>query len=213
MPKRLLLVPTSLERKRLLKRLDPNVLAGWEVRLCGFGVIAAATQTTRWIAQLQPGEVVLAGIAGSLHSDTSVGSAVWISETICEGIGVASQDGTCISAGELGWNQVELEEGSLAQAAINDRISLPSPAGINQKLLTVCAASGSPAVANARRQKHGPDVVAEDMEGFAVAMACRVAGVPLRIVRGISNVAGDRDSANWQIDNALDAVAKSLATL
>ncbi|NBP89418.1 MAG: futalosine hydrolase, partial [Planctomycetia bacterium] len=49
---------------------------------------------------------------------------------------------------------------------------------------------------------------AEDMEGFAVALACRLAGVPCQIIRGISNRAGDRDKAHWQIEPALRAVAK-----
>ena len=78
------------------------------------------------------------------------------------------------------------------------------------QLLTVCAASGSLGVAKHRQERHGSTVVAEDMEGFAVAMACEVAGIPLRIVRGISNVAGDRDSSNWQIDAALKSVAEAI---
>ena len=45
------------------------------------------------------------------------------------------------------------------------------------------------------------------MEGFAVALACRLAGVPLLIVRGISNTAGDRDTIRWQIEAALAAAA------
>ncbi len=43
------------------------------------------------------------------------------------------------------------------------------------------------------------------MEGFAVALACRFAGVPLAIVRGISNAVGDRRFERWQMPEALDA--------
>jgi futalosine hydrolase len=50
--------------------------------------------------------------------------------------------------------------------------------------------------------------VAEDMEGFAVAMACRLRGVPLDIVRGISNTAGDRDASRWQVAAALEAAGR-----
>jgi futalosine hydrolase len=45
------------------------------------------------------------------------------------------------------------------------------------------------------------------MEGFAVAAACRLRGVPVAIVRGISNVAGDREPSRWRIDEALEAAA------
>ena len=50
-----------------------------------------------------------------------------------------------------------------------------------------------------------PGAVAEDMEGFAVALACRLTGVPLAIARGISNEVGDREFERWQIPAALDA--------
>ena len=55
--------------------------------------------------------------------------------------------------------------------------------------------------------------IAEDMEGFGVAMACKLAGVPLRIVRGISNRAGDRDLTQWQIEEALAAAAERASAL
>jgi futalosine hydrolase len=42
------------------------------------------------------------------------------------------------------------------------------------------------------------------MEGFGVAVACRLANVPLTIVRGISNRAGDRDHTNWNIEGSLE---------
>jgi futalosine hydrolase len=45
------------------------------------------------------------------------------------------------------------------------------------------------------------------MEGFGVALACRLAGVPLTIIRGISNTAGDRDHARWRVPEALAAAA------
>jgi nucleoside phosphorylase len=48
------------------------------------------------------------------------------------------------------------------------------------------------------------------MEGFAVALACALFRVPLGIVRGLSNVVGDRDPARWRIPAAL-AAARELA--
>jgi futalosine hydrolase len=41
-----------------------------------------------------------------------------------------------------------------------------------------------------------------------VALACLLGGVPLGIVRGISNDAGDRDKSRWQIPAALTAAAE-----
>ena len=43
------------------------------------------------------------------------------------------------------------------------------------------------------------------MEGFAVALAARIADVPIAVVRGISNHVGDRKVDGWQVPEALDA--------
>jgi futalosine hydrolase len=87
--------------------------------------------------------------------------------------------------------------------------SAPVPGQGAIGLLTVCAASGSRAEASARCERH-PFARAEDMEGFGVALACAIARIPLSIVRGISNVAGERDVSRWQIGAALGA-ARQLA--
>ncbi|MEZ6089306.1 MAG: hypothetical protein R3C05_14990 [Pirellulaceae bacterium] len=42
-------------------------------------------------------------------------------------------------------------------------------------------------------------------KGFAVAVACKLHHIPLTIIRGMSNIAGVRDKAEWMIDEALDA--------
>jgi len=72
----------------------------------------------------------------------------------------------------------------------------------------VCAASAEPDEAHLRQIRY--EASAEDMEGFAVAMACQLQDVSLEIIRGISNVAGDRDKSNWRIDDALSAAAEVL---
>jgi futalosine hydrolase len=79
-------------------------------------------------------------------------------------------------------------------------------------LLTVCAASGDRRQSERRRHDY-PEAAAEDMEGFGVAMSCVLAGIPLRIIRGISNVAGNRNASQWKIGDALTAVAERLGTL
>lgn len=128
------------------------------------------------------------------------------------------------SAAEMGWAQWP---GSPDTPPIGDSIALhsvhdqasPTEAGdglaaeqapsVGLSLLSVCAASANPGQAAIRRLRYS-QAAAEDMEGFAVAAACRLAGVPLGILRGISNRAGDRELARWQTAPALTAVASSL---
>ena len=183
----LLLVPTELELAEL--ELQGGFLsAGARVELCGFGPVAAAARTAELVARHAPARVLLVGIAGSFDpARLALGSAACFREVAIEGFG----------AGFPQWPGLE------------DRLAL-APAGAGEALLlTVWAASGSPAHAQERLQRH-PGAAAEDMEGFAVAFACALARVPCTIVRGISNAVGERDKRRWRIADAL-AAARALA--
>ncbi len=191
----LLLLPTELERTAWLQT-SPTVPESVQVEVCGFGPVAAAARTAALLAQHRPAQVVLLGIAGAYgQRRLPVGQAICFSHVVLDGIGAGAGD-QLQSAVELGFPQT---------ASADDRLALRRPPGAtgDAMLLTVCAASGSPAEA-AARQARFPTAVAEDMEGFAVALACAEADVPVAIVRGISNVVGDRDVAAWQFDS-LDA--------
>jgi len=51
------------------------------------------------------------------------------------------------------------------------------------------------------------------MEAYSVAVAARLHGVPLTVVRGISNLAGDRDHSRWRMTEALQAARAVLREL
>ncbi len=148
---------------------------------------------------------MLVGIAGRLDDRLALAAAYRFQQVGCFGIGVGSRD-DFISAGALGWLQWP---GSSAggSPAIGDVIACATEGSAKPRadlLLTACAASATADDVLARKRVF-PTAVAEDMEGFAVAFACRLAGVPCEIVRGISNTAGDRDQSRWQTAAALHA--------
>jgi futalosine hydrolase len=183
----LILVPTELERALLFPDGSPGRLA-----VCGFGLAAAGAGASHAIAA-NPGAasdgVVLVGAAGTYDTDRHpVGSAVVAGSIGCLGIGAGSGSGHR-SAADLGF-------------ADADRIEL----GAGPHLLSVASAAGSPAEAAERRAAH-PAAAGEEMEGFAVALAARLHGVGLTIVRGFSNVAGDRDRSGWRMEEALRRAA------
>ncbi len=200
----LLLVPTSFEWDCFSKPFfDQIKRSNIAIKLCGFGPIVSAIQTTQWITRLSPDQVLLAGIAGALSTKIKVGSAMEFDEAICYGIGAGSGDGF-LSASEMGWKQWP------DSPEISDIIPLNSrsnPTRTRLALLTSCAASAKPQDVQMRVDKYA-NAIAEDMEGFSVAAACRFAGIPLRIVRGISNLAGDRNKTNWRVHDAMGAVEK-----
>ena len=200
MPK-LILVPTSLEHQRLAPLLTAVAdQHDWLIKVIGFGPIAAASTTATLIQQHQPARVCLIGIAGCYNATIPLGSAINFASVSCYGVGVGTGD-QYTGATKIGWPMIEQ---SPVRDAIQETISLDAPG--TDCLLTCCAASADYGDTLQRLLIH-PDAIAEDMEGFGVALSCQIAGIPLAIIRGISNAAGDRDHANWKINEALDAAA------
>lgn len=211
MPRTLILVPTEMERRSLEPILQPVLEAtlapalplGGRPALCGFGPVAAAARTAQLLAEHAPDRVLLVGIAGRIDARLAVGDAYRFDEVACYGIGAGSGGGF-VSAHALGWQQWPGDAG--APDPIGDLITCGRGGGAGL-LLTACAASAGADDVFLRRQAF-PAAVAEDMEGFAVGVACRLRGVPLDIVRGISNIAGDRDTSRWQVAAALEAAGR-----
>ncbi len=217
MRQHLLLVPTELERGLIASVVAAACGSTIRVELCGFGPVVAAARAAQLIAEHRPERVVLAGIAGRFADRLAVGRAYAFERVACHGVGAGSGD-TFMTAEAMGWKQWP-GDASDATAPIGDSLPctsgrLPAAAADAQAglLLSACAASAGDDDVRSRLELW-PDAVAEDMEGFAVAAACRLAGVPLDIVRGISNTAGDRDTSRWQIEAAARAAADLAATL
>ncbi|HED64022.1 MAG TPA: futalosine hydrolase [Planctomycetes bacterium] len=201
----LLLIPTDLERDRV------RDLGGFEAAgeplvqaTCGFGVIAAAARTMQLIARHAPRRVLLMGIAGSFdEAEFEIGTARAFGAVEIDGIGVGEGAGFR-GPNRLGFSQWPGPGDGDAPPALDEHLELATGSGL---LLTTCAASDSPSQAAERRGRH-PDAIAEDMEGFAVASACRLARVPVAIVRGASNLVGVRDPKHWRIPLALSAARR-----
>jgi futalosine hydrolase len=204
----LVLIPTPVERRRIEDHggFDAGLAL---VHVCGFGPVASAARTAELVARLRPAHVLLVGIAGTFDERRlPVGSALAFDAVAIEGIG-AGEGERLVGPAALGFPQWPGGEAgepgpvedSIRLAGGGDATTSGEPPAL---LLTTCAASASPEQARTRRARH-PLALAEDMEGFAVALACALAGVPVSIVRGVSNVVGDRDPSHWRIPAALSA--------
>lgn len=204
----LILVPTPFELEHLRRFSEFQAIQSRPVECCGFGPIVSAARTAELIQRFPGHAIALIGIAGSYAPELELGHAYEFDSVACHGVGVGS--GTEFQpAGQVGWKQ--WQSGS-DEASIADVIQLsrfPDDVKSFGPLLTCTAASSSPDDVRARRALF-PEAVAEDMEGFAVAAACKLAEVPLTIVRGISNVAGDRDKSRWQIEPSLQSALRQL---
>jgi futalosine hydrolase len=179
----LVIVPTEIESALLFPDGAPGPVA-----VCGFGLAAAGAGAAHAIAVNRGAAaegVVLIGAAGTYDPDRHpIGSAVVAGSVRCHGIGAGGR-----SAAELGF-------------AAGDTVEL----GAGPELLSVATAAASPDEAVARRAE-APQAVGEEMEGYAVALAAKLFGVPFTVVRGFSNVAGDRDRGGWRMEAALGQAA------
>jgi futalosine hydrolase len=203
-PKTLILIPTQLERTQLDNSAHLEGTCA-TVALCGFGVVAAAARTAQLIAAHAPDRVLLLGIAGTFdEASLAVGEACCFGSVVIDGIG-RGQEADHVGAEDLGFEQWPAQ-------GIGDRIelSVPGKVAASELLMTVCTASATPEEAAARRKRFS-QAIAEDMEGFAVALACALTDTPLAIVRGISNRVGDLDKQNWRIREALQAAGELAA--
>ncbi len=202
----LILIPTRFEQDIV----EPAIRAaaeehGWAIELCGFGPIASASRSAWLLSQMKPKEVLLLGIAGVFGDSIPIGSATAFDRVCCYGVGVGCGD-QYQSASEVGFKQWKHDG-----AEIGDFLDLQQTTGDTthpRVLLTSTAASANHSEA-ARKLHAVPDALAEDMEGFSVAMSCRFANVMLTIIRGISNEVGNRDPRHWQIETALESAAKT----
>ncbi|MEL6106538.1 MAG: futalosine hydrolase [Planctomycetota bacterium] len=205
----LICIPTELERDKIaaLLSLDPS---DWRVETVGFGVVQASIGTLTAITRWRPRRVILAGIAGRFHgADASVGEALLFDSVRVDGIGVGQGDDFS-DAWSLDWPWAGEQVLSLTSAATASKT--PRSKSADRELLTVCSASRDVADA-AWRAERFPDAVAEDMEGYAVALACRSADLPLSIVRGLSNEVGQRDRSTWRIHEALVSTAQLIQSI
>jgi futalosine hydrolase len=199
-PKWLVLIPTELERTCVVDVLRiPNSV----VEICGFGPVVPAARTVQLIHEHRPDRVLLIGIAGNYDLMLEVGTAFSFSQVACYGVGVGHGE-TFQTAQEMGWHHWPDDN---ENRAIVDLIPLAPLTSIASQILTVCSASENQEDVQLRLKKF-PSALAEDMEGFAVAAACRICDVPVSIVRGFSNRAGDRDKSNWKIADALSAAVE-----
>jgi futalosine hydrolase len=203
----LLLIPTEMERRRFAETAG-SAIGGLNARLCGFGPIVAAARTAELVQRRTPPWVLLVGIAGTYDNGAlPIGSAACFQTTELHGIGAGS-GGDFLSPTEMGLAQWPGGQGTDC-GPIEQRLELASVPRVPTAgmLLTVCAASGSIEEARQRQDRY-PSAAAEDMESFGVGVGCALAGVPLVVVRGISNLAGCRDVAAWKIREALAAAAE-----
>jgi futalosine hydrolase len=82
------------------------------------------------------------------------------------------------------------------------------PASRRARFVTMNTCTGNDNDARAIEARTGGAV--ESMEGAAIAHVAALAGIPVGEIRGISNVAGNRDRSAWRVKEAAVAAQEVL---
>jgi futalosine hydrolase len=194
----LFLVPTEFERNLVSDLLDEGPFEQGRVAISGWGLVQAGIRTLKFLEELRPSQVWVIGIAGSYSEKLRIGEAYEFTQIVSYGIGVG--------CGELYQHPVDL--GWPVEPNYPEIIEVSGATSDQQRrLLSVCAASTNDEEVRWKLSRY-PNALAEDMETYSIAAACRACQVPLRVVRGISNRAGDRDKTRWNATAAMRAAVR-----
>lgn len=184
-----------------------GVVAGRHVSVtvCGIGQVNAARAVTVILEEGGAGLVVLGGCAGAYKgSGLGVGDVAVATEEVYAGLGIDAPGGF-ISLEDAGLPLVEVGGARyygtipLPAASRLDIQSLSS-GGVRVvagRFLTVTTVTGTASGGALLCRRYGAQC--ENMEGAAVAQVALIYGADMVEVRGISNMALDRDREGWDI--------------
>lgn len=165
---------------------EAALLRGVDVVLTGIGKVAAAVAVGRAIAERRPDRVLNVGTAGALHDG-------W------EGVHrigrVVEHDVDHAALGRL-----------IGEEVSGEVVLDPS--------LDVVLATGDAFVADtARRAELARRAHLVDMEGYAVARACQAAGVPVDLVKVVSDTASEGAGEAWvdRVEHTARLIAEVVA--
>ncbi|MER7573872.1 futalosine hydrolase [Streptomyces sp. NPDC126514] len=177
-----------------------------EVLAVGVGPARAAAGTATALARAPYDLVVSAGIGGGFAPCAPLGSLVIADEITAADLGAETPEGF-LPVTELGFGTVTHRP---PEALVRETAA--ATGALTGAVLTVSTVTGTAARAAALRARH-PTALAEAMEGFGVAEAAALHGVPVLEIRAVSNAVGPRDRAAWRIGAALAALTEGFGKL
>ena len=196
--------------------------------LSGIGMVNAAIAATIIAERFSPGLLISTGIGGaSRDSGLSGGDIAIADKEIYADTGVRF-----IHRGKQGFQGLKemgfplikkqgmelFNEIPIENAFIDTVMELSKEAGLKVKrgsFITLSATSGTEQIAREIAKKY--NFICENMEGAAVAHVATLYDIDFMEIRGISNIAGDRDRRRWKTElatlNCQNLIMEFLRTL
>lgn len=217
----IILLEATLENSVRMKSAGFEYLEGklgkLKIIVCagGVGKINAAAATAVLIEKLHPRLVINTGCAGAyVSSGLSVGNLVVASEEVLVDEGVIVEDGwkdlsymelpALDHGGRRHFNNI-----ALSRHASEKAMQLADYYGVflmRGRFATVSTCSGT--VQRGEELAERWNVIAENMEGAAVAQVCLRYGIDCLEIRGISNLVEERDMDRWELRRAVEVAQR-----
>lgn len=205
--KKRILIVTAVDAEKDAILRGVQHLKNIDISVVGVGPIIAAANTARILSRKEYGLVISAGIGGGFQSRAEVGTLAIADEIVSADLGTETLEGfSSFEELGLGFTQIKLDPSLVNQ--VRQILQAGKLSVATGPILTVSTATGTAASAT-ERAKRVPGAVAEAMEGFGVAVAAQLYGIPALEIRSISNAVGPRDKKAWRIQEALDVLEKA----
>jgi futalosine hydrolase len=166
----------------------------------GIGAVNAAYALTRFLDREQVNAIVVCGIGGAYPGSGLAVASVACAESECYGDLGASSPGGFLDMQALGFPVIP--------GVYNVFPMQLFPAAQRARFVTMNTCTGANDAAQAVEARTGGAV--ESMEGAAIAHVAALAGIPVGEIRGISNLAGNRDRSAWRVKEAATAAQEAL---
>lgn len=181
----------------------------------GPGMANAAAACAAAIERFRPTRIFNTGICGVYAADRALlGTAVIGRQAVFADTGAAG-DSKFVSLKDMHLALASPAGHDIFNSIKLDCTAAPAPIA-RADFLTVASVSGSPSAADTLSSRFPPDagvLLCEDMESAAVGLVALRCGIPCTVVRGISNLCGERDHNKWDINGAARAAQETLLTL
>jgi len=171
-----------------------------QVQITQIGSTATAYALTRALANGHPSLVLQAGIGGSFKPNYPPGSLALIGEEVIADLGAVEQ-GALTDIFDMGFAASDGHPFRQRMLVNPWKERFGGFALDFVRGATVNSISASPPQIKVIAEKYDP--VIESMEGAALHYVCLMEQVPFLQLRAVSNFAGERNKANWNIRDAI----------
>jgi len=174
----------------------------------GVGAVNAAYALTRFLDRKPVEGVVVCGIGGAYPRSFGSGAELPIGSVICAESECYGDLGADSPGGFLDMRALGFPVVDGVNPLYNVFPMQIFPAARRAPFVTMNTCTGNDDAARTIEARTGGAV--ENMEGAAIAHVAALAGIPVGEIRGISNVAGNRDRSAWRVKEAALAAQEAL---